>query len=231
MGNTAQNLIPADLFGGQAPPSNGEIVNDLVARAKGLAVTNDQQLESCKNMILTIKDMRAQIDNGYDPLIQAAHQSHKKALAKKKEFTAPLDSAERIARDKGDSYLTAKKQQEEEDRRKREEAARKEAAQKVAALNEKVAALTVGLSETTDKIAALRTRLVEVETTDEGAIIRSNIAVLEAGIENDAEAARMMQDQVEMELMTSAPVVEDEKVQGVSSVGTVNVEVTDMVSS
>jgi hypothetical protein len=116
-----------------------------------------------------------------------------------------------------------------EDLRRREEAARQARERQLADARAKTDALLAGAKEDADKLATLR-RAMESATEIEAAVMRSQIAVLETAAEDRANAAAAAQAQLELESAVPdvVPVVEAEKVDGVSEVKEYRVEVVDM---
>jgi len=65
-----------------------------------------------------IKGIRAEINDTFAPIIQAAHNAHKEALKQKKKVDAPLSDADRVIRGRMVDWQTA-----EDNRRREQEAA------------------------------------------------------------------------------------------------------------
>ena len=61
----------------------------VLTRARGLAITNQDELSAANAFRLDIKALLGTIDDAFDPQIDQAHALHKSLLAKKKEFTGP----------------------------------------------------------------------------------------------------------------------------------------------
>jgi hypothetical protein len=222
--NTAKKIDPF------APVNEDqEEVSLVVQEAKALTIASDEDLTRGREFVLSIKDLRKRIQDHHAPMIEAAHRAHKIALAKQKELVDPLDQAERLVRGHCEQYLTEKKRREMEDLRRREEAARQARERQLADARAKTDALLAGAKEDADKLAALRLAL-ESATEIEAAVMRSQIAVLETAAEDRANAAAAAQAQLELESAVPdvVPVVEAEKVDGVSEVKEYRVEVVDM---
>ena len=65
-------------------------------KARAIEITDDTTYKGAAEFLLTIKDLRKQIDEAFNPIIDAAHNAHKEALAQKKRADAPLVEAEYI---------------------------------------------------------------------------------------------------------------------------------------
>lgn len=98
--------------------------------AKGILVVDTESFEAAGNILKTIKSLRQEIDNTFDPIIKKAHEAHKEAIDQKKRADAPLVQAESIIKPRLASYHAEKlriaaeaqrKAQEEIDRKAQEE--------------------------------------------------------------------------------------------------------------
>jgi hypothetical protein len=96
-------------------------VLSLPVRAAEIQVKDQATLSIANEFLLGIKALQKEIDSTFDPIIQAAHEAHKKALTQKKKFEDPLDQAERMVKPKIGAYL----QEQDRIRREAEEAARR----------------------------------------------------------------------------------------------------------
>jgi len=109
-------------------------------KAKKLSVTNNESLSSANTFLVSIKRMRREINNAFDPIIKKAHEAHREALATKKRYDQPLIEAEMIVKPLIASYMAelARKRREAEEatRRAEEERRRKEAERIAAAVDE-----------------------------------------------------------------------------------------------
>ena len=105
-------------------------VLELPALAGVLEVKDGRTLEAANCFLQTVKALRAQVDDTFDPIIKAAHEAHKRALSQKKKFELPLAEAERLAKLRIGAYLTEqdriRRDAEEKARRAEEERARLE---------------------------------------------------------------------------------------------------------
>lgn len=91
-------------------------------QAKSLAITDDVSLSRGNELLLTIKDIRKQIADTFDPLAKKAHEAHKAILEQKKKAEAPLIEAEGIVKPAIARYMAEveRKRREEEERIRKE---------------------------------------------------------------------------------------------------------------
>jgi hypothetical protein len=81
--------------------------------------------------LLAIKELQAEANASFDPIIQAAHQTHKEALAQKKRICDPLLGAEELLKCGMKNFLRLQeKLRREEEERQRAEAERYAAEQR-----------------------------------------------------------------------------------------------------
>lgn len=95
-------------------------------RARQIAITNATEYEAAATFLTGVKALRDEIDRATRPVIEAAHATHKAALAQKRTLDAPLDEAERIVKGTIRAFLDL------EERKRREEEARLAAEQRKA---------------------------------------------------------------------------------------------------
>jgi hypothetical protein len=86
----------------------------LVDQAAALTITGQASLTIANDFSIAIKRLRKEIDDTFDPIIEAAHIAHKVALDKKRKHVEPVNAAEREVKGKIGAYLT------EQDRIRRE---------------------------------------------------------------------------------------------------------------
>jgi hypothetical protein len=144
-------------------------------RAKALTIATDQDFERAGEMLKTIKGLRAEIDETFDPIIGKAHEAHKEALAQKRKVDAPLVEAEAILKPRIAAYMqeqdrirreqeliAQKKAQEEAERQQLEDAVRLEELGETEwaneVLNEKPVVAPVVLPRTVPKVAGVTMR-------------------------------------------------------------------------
>ena len=99
----------------------------LPDQAKEIQVIAQESRDRASSMLLTVKALRKQIDETFDPGIKKIHEAHKDALATKRKFEAPLAQAEATIKPRIAMYydLQEKKRRQEEARLREE--ARKQA--------------------------------------------------------------------------------------------------------
>jgi hypothetical protein len=89
----------------------------IPGKAKALAIVDNATYQQAGEMLITIKSIRKQVDASFDPIIKAAHNAHKAAVAEKKRIEEPLATAEGILKP-----AMAAWNQKQEDARRAEEA-------------------------------------------------------------------------------------------------------------
>jgi hypothetical protein len=143
-------------------------------QARILTIQTPDQYIAAGELLKSIKLLRAEIDQTFDPIISAAYAAHKEAVAQKKKVDAPLLEAEGIIKPRVAAYLSEqerlrreeelrlqKQAQEEEERRQVENAAilddlgETEAANQL--LDETVIAPPVVLPKLTPKVSGIST--------------------------------------------------------------------------
>ena len=98
-------------------------------QAKKIIVHDNETLMVANNFLTTIKAIKEEIGNAFNPIIKKAHEAHKEAVAKKKEHEAPLILAETTIKLHIGSYLEVQaiiRQKAERKAREEEEARQKE---------------------------------------------------------------------------------------------------------
>lgn len=91
-------------------------VNPLPEKARKLTIRDNKEYALAAEFLLGIKDLRAEVDAAFDPIVAKAHEAHKTALAQKKKAEAPLIEAEDVVKRTIAGYLRS-----EEDKRRAEE--------------------------------------------------------------------------------------------------------------
>jgi len=99
--------------------------NDIVGRANALTVTNKKEYDGCAEFLRAIKGLKKEIDETFDESIKKAHEAHKAIVAAKKAHYDPLDSAERIIKQKSLVWYQEEQRKAEEEQRRLDEQARK----------------------------------------------------------------------------------------------------------
>ena len=72
----------------------------LASQSAEIAVTDAASYAVAAEFLRGVKRYREEVAEAYDSVIEAAHKSHKAALAKKKQYDDPADAAERAAKGK-----------------------------------------------------------------------------------------------------------------------------------
>lgn len=98
-------------------------------KAAAIVVADQEGLDVAGSFLVSIKTLRKEINDTFDPVIQKAHQTHKEALAQKKKVEAPLAKGEKIIKASMASYVEEqariRREAEERQRKEREEIERK----------------------------------------------------------------------------------------------------------
>lgn len=97
----------------------------VIEKAKSLKIINDEGMEEARDFIKSIKALVKEVNGDFDPIVEAAHKTHKEAVARRKKHLDPLQEAEKTAKAAMGNYLDLKEQQE------REEAAEQQRLQEV----------------------------------------------------------------------------------------------------
>jgi hypothetical protein len=216
---------PADVVA-LAVPKEEEIerkVPALVDQASAIIIRDQDTLTGANDFSIAIKRMRREIEETFDPIIEAAHVAHKVALDKKRKYIDPVDAAEKMVKGKIGSYLTEQErirkeaerkvwEAEQEKIRAQQEATRKaqEAERKAEAERQRIADAARRQAEEADARAA-RARSDESrrKAQAEADRIRREAAEKAAAdkIKADAEQARLRDEAAkrEAEIAAKAP--------------------------
>lgn len=92
------------------PPAKNEAeierkVPALVDQASAIVIRDQDSMSAANDFSIAIKRMRKEIDEAFDPIIEAAHVAHKIALDKKRKYIEPVDAAEKMVKGKIGAYL------------------------------------------------------------------------------------------------------------------------------
>ena len=101
------------------PPAQNEAeierrVPALVDQASAIIIRDQDSMAVANDFSIAVKRLRREIEETFDPIIEAAHRAHKTALDKKRKYIEPVDAAEKMVKGKIGAYLT------EQDRIRRE---------------------------------------------------------------------------------------------------------------
>lgn len=97
-------------------------VNPAVAEAQNMVINNNPQYVKATDFLKIIKGLQKEVEEAFDPGIEAAHRAHKVVIDQKKRYFDPLVSAERLIKSKMSCFLL----EEERLRLENEERLRKE---------------------------------------------------------------------------------------------------------
>jgi hypothetical protein len=92
--------------------------SDWPTRAEQMIINSDVAFQHAGHVLTGIKGLRKEIEETFGQPIKDAHKLHKALVAKRKEFEAPLNTAERVIKQK----MAAYHQEQERIRREAEEA-------------------------------------------------------------------------------------------------------------
>jgi uncharacterized protein YdiU (UPF0061 family) len=100
-------------------------------------VSNPDEYQGAGVFLKGVKVLLGKIAETFDPVIDQAHKAHKTACAAKKQYTEPLEAAERVVKSKMGTFISQEetKRREQEDRLRREAIERSQAAQLQAAVD------------------------------------------------------------------------------------------------
>lgn len=94
-----------------------------VQTAKELIIQTNEDLERAKELVAALKDLQKKVHEVYDPLVESANKTHKKAVAERRKHLEPLEEAEVRVRGRMGTYMTTldtEARRVEEERRKLE---------------------------------------------------------------------------------------------------------------
>jgi hypothetical protein len=99
--------------------------SDVLSQANSLIINNQPSYDRCAEFLSAIKGLKKEIDTTFDDAIKKAYETHKAIVSAKKNHYEPLESAERIIKDKSLVWIKEQKRLQEEEQRKIDEAARR----------------------------------------------------------------------------------------------------------
>jgi len=97
----------------------------LEGEARALVIVNQADYLAADRFGRAAKALLAEIDAAFDPIIEAAHKSHKTAIEQKKKQAAPVEAVKKIVADKMGAWYRAEQARAAEERRKAEAEARR----------------------------------------------------------------------------------------------------------
>lgn len=92
-------------------------------QALALMIVGEETYRHATELLLTIKDLRKEIEATFAPIIEKAFAAHKEAVAQRKRHEEPLIKAEGILKPRMAAYLEEQESQRREAERKAQEAA------------------------------------------------------------------------------------------------------------
>jgi hypothetical protein len=104
-----------------------KLVPRIVAQANEIVIQSQDDYDMTASFLQYLSRGMKAVSEKFDPTIDAAHKSHKAAIALKKEFMDPLVEAERTTKRKMVSFDEERERQERERQRIAQEEARKKA--------------------------------------------------------------------------------------------------------
>ena len=102
----------------------------LPAKADRIQITDADTFKEAGEFTITLRAIKKEIDNTFDPIVKKAHEAHKEAVDQKKKVMEPVEQAQKIIDRKiGDFHAEEERKRKAEEDRLRKEAekqARKE---------------------------------------------------------------------------------------------------------
>lgn len=96
-------------------------------QAQGMKVTDTQTQDLAAVMLKGVDELIKEISDTFDPLIKAAHETHKKIIEKKKKYADLPEKAKNLLRKAIGDYQQAERARAQEEARKRQEEERAKA--------------------------------------------------------------------------------------------------------
>ena len=93
---------------------------DITIQAIEIAISNQKQYEGANDFLRAVKVLQKRIHETFDPIVEAAHLTHKEATSKRKEHLDPALNAEKVVKSKMLSYSDEMEQIRREEQRKLE---------------------------------------------------------------------------------------------------------------
>lgn len=88
-------------------------VHFISPQIQGLEVIDQDSLDYASHLLITIKGLKKQVDQAFDPILKKAYEAHKEAVAQKKKFSAPLEEAELSIKRKIGKFLEVQRQEQQ----------------------------------------------------------------------------------------------------------------------
>lgn len=156
--------------------------------SEAIVIQSEADMEAATDQIRVIKVLVKKVKATFDPMVAAAHASHKEATKGRNAHTEPLEAAEKTIKGKMGAFLNEC----EKKRRAEEEAARqvalKEQERVLKLAKNRVAKLIEKGGDIQEQIATLKKEKEDPElTAAEEAAFTAQIEILEAQAESNAE--------------------------------------------
>lgn len=198
-----------------------ESMPNVLETAWGLVVEDEKGAGIAHQYARTIKDMKNEILEYFDPIKGSAHDTWKRIVAKEKDLVTPLENAEKTVKGKIAAYLDKVEAEKKAIFEKAAEVARKERARilaKVEKRMEDLSAKQLGIQEQIDALENDLTLPPEGLSETEAEIIRNKIMLLEAKLENTSAAIQDQQVKIEETFVPEPiPAPQAPKMAGISS--------------
>ena len=133
----------------------------LTTQANSIAISNQKQYETANEFLRAVKGLQKEIHSTFDPIVEAAHRTHKEATSKRKEYLDPVIGAEGIVKDKMIAYSDEQERLRQEEQRKIDAKARIEEEKKRKELEERAKKWAAKGNEV--KAEALQEQAEEIE--------------------------------------------------------------------
>jgi hypothetical protein len=195
-------------------------IDPQVHDANTLAVQSQDDMIMANAMLQGIKAIKKEINESCDPIIKAAHDTHKKAVAQKKVFMEPLDRAEGVIKGKIGGYLDYLDAERRKEEARLREKAEKQQAKEMEKANKKVEALIEKAGGVEDQIKAIEAELEDPELTNteiELLTAKRDSLVLDRDRTNRVIQETVDRVEAKASVPTPIPAREAPKVKGLSS--------------
>ena len=101
--------------------------SSALVQARAITIQTEQHRMLASDFLGSIKGLRKKIDEAYDGIVASIYKSHRLAVATKKQYSDPVDEAERIVKRKLADYQEQRETEARRDQMVAEVAARKSA--------------------------------------------------------------------------------------------------------
>uniref|UniRef100_A0A6M3JTT7 Uncharacterized protein n=1 Tax=viral metagenome TaxID=1070528 RepID=A0A6M3JTT7_9ZZZZ len=111
---------------------------DLVVRCQNIVITNQEQYNDSAKLLDLIKEQKEKIGLAYDSIVEKAHEAHKEAVAKRKKYLDPLETAKGIINKLMLSYKDEQERKAQEEQIRLQKIAEKAAEEELKKLEAKI---------------------------------------------------------------------------------------------